>query len=228
MKSVMRLLMLMAALGLLSAAPPPWWTTQNILTPNAAANDYAAANLGQVKTIAAKAATEMDRRFPGGAGPAIASLIATWRQPPAPGVVRNDYAAVNQGQLKAVARLFYDRLAELGYQGPPLAPGKKYPWPTATTGANDYAAVNLGQVKYLFSFDPALVRLGTPGDADGNGLPDAWELKYFGHLGVDPNADPDGDGISNLVEYLTGRNPTKGELPDTTGVVNLRVYSPNR
>jgi subtilisin family serine protease len=46
-------------------------------------------------------------------------------------------------------------------------------------------------------------------DTDGNGLPDWWELKYFGHLtGTDPNADPDHDGMSNLAEWLAGTNPT--------------------
>jgi hypothetical protein len=49
----------------------------------------------------------------------------------------------------------------------------------------------------------------TTGDTDGNGLPDWWELKYFGVLtGTDPNADPDHDGVSNLNEYLAGTNPT--------------------
>jgi hypothetical protein len=44
-------------------------------------------------------------------------------------------------------------------------------------------------------------------DLDHNGLPDAWELQYFGHTGVDPNADPDHDGVSNLQEYLAGTSP---------------------
>src|SRR5262249_9691413 len=35
-------------------------------------------------------------------------------------------------------------------------------------------------------------------DGDGNGLPDAWEIFWFGRTGIDPNADPDGDGASNL------------------------------
>jgi hypothetical protein len=48
-----------------------------------------------------------------------------------------------------------------------------------------------------------------PLDADGNGLPDSWEQLYFGHLGVDPNADPDGDGLSNLQEYQYHTNPTR-------------------
>jgi hypothetical protein len=44
-------------------------------------------------------------------------------------------------------------------------------------------------------------------DSDANGLPDAWELKNFSHLGVNPNADADGDGMSNKQEYLAGTNP---------------------
>jgi hypothetical protein len=46
-----------------------------------------------------------------------------------------------------------------------------------------------------------------PGVLDTNGLPVAWELQNFGMTGVDPNADPDGDGLSNLQEYLAGTDP---------------------
>lgn len=46
-------------------------------------------------------------------------------------------------------------------------------------------------------------------DSDNNGLPDWWELQYFGHLtGTNPNTDPDGDGASNLAEFLSGTDPT--------------------
>jgi hypothetical protein len=45
-------------------------------------------------------------------------------------------------------------------------------------------------------------------DSDASGLPDAWERSYFGHLGVNPKADTDGDGMSNLDEYFAGTNPT--------------------
>ncbi len=44
-----------------------------------------------------------------------------------------------------------------------------------------------------------------PPDANGNGLPDAWEAAY----GLsDPDGDADGDGQSNLAECLANTNPT--------------------
>lgn len=50
-----------------------------------------------------------------------------------------------------------------------------------------------------------------PLDSDGNGVADAWEQQYFGRIGVDPNADPDGDGLNNLREYRAGTNPNNGQ-----------------
>jgi hypothetical protein len=47
-----------------------------------------------------------------------------------------------------------------------------------------------------------------PTDFDKNGLPDAWELQYFGHVGVNLNDDPDHDGLSNWYEYKLGYDPT--------------------
>lgn len=44
-------------------------------------------------------------------------------------------------------------------------------------------------------------------DTDSNGIHDNWEAFHFGSTGIDPNADPDGDGISNRAEYLFGLNP---------------------
>jgi len=45
-------------------------------------------------------------------------------------------------------------------------------------------------------------------DSNGNGLPDSWELAYFGNLNQTATGDPDGDGVSNLQEFLDGTNPT--------------------
>jgi len=45
-------------------------------------------------------------------------------------------------------------------------------------------------------------------DANGNGIPDWWELQYFHNLSQTALGDYDGDGVDNLDEYLEGTNPT--------------------
>jgi uncharacterized repeat protein (TIGR01451 family) len=60
-------------------------------------------------------------------------------------------------------------------------------------------------------------------DGNGDGLPDGWQIKYFGAVNAPaaaPNADPDGDGISNLQEFLMGTDPT---LPAPAAPSNLTV-----
>ncbi len=44
-------------------------------------------------------------------------------------------------------------------------------------------------------------------DFDGDGIPNWWEMMYFGGNG-DPLFDADGDGLNNLGEYIAGMNPT--------------------
>ena len=67
--------------------------------------------------------------------------------------------------------------------------------------------------------------VGEP-DSDGDGLPDSWELQYFGNLNQSANDDPDGDGLTNLQEFQQGRNPTKSALADDGDFVNLQLYTP--
>jgi alpha-tubulin suppressor-like RCC1 family protein len=62
--------------------------------------------------------------------------------------------------------------------------------------------------------DSVVVSSDTPRepDADGNGLPDDWEVRHFGIVGIDASADPDSDGLNNLDEWRHHTDPNK---PDT-------------
>lgn len=51
---------------------------------------------------------------------------------------------------------------------------------------------------------PALLMI----DSDADGVADSWETNFFGNLNQNAVADLDGDGVSNLQEFLDGTSPT--------------------
>jgi hypothetical protein len=96
--------------------------------------------------------------------------------------------------------------------GSPFATGN------SMIGANENKS-GLIQVLFTGNTDPDL-------DADANGLPDAWEEQYFSAQAVDPLADSDGDGTSNLMEYLAGTNPTdRSSKFQPTGALTGLTYN---
>ncbi len=192
-ESLMLLLFSSLMLQSMQAAAPGWWTDRSVLRPGTAADDFAVANVGQLKNLAIKAAQEMNDSLIGGAGPEITSLLATWSNAPASETKRDDYAALNAGQLKAVAKKFYDRLAIVGDSTPGM-----YPW----NGANgdDYALVNVGQLKAVFAF----------GIAMGSEV-----------LLAMAEVDNDNDGFSDLDEYLSGTDPLNADSMPNGGYVSL-------
>jgi hypothetical protein len=44
-------------------------------------------------------------------------------------------------------------------------------------------------------------------DTFGIGIADDWQRMHFGYVGIDPNADPDHDGMSNYAEFWSGTDP---------------------
>ncbi|MDD4869425.1 MAG: hypothetical protein PHR77_02600 [Kiritimatiellae bacterium] len=173
---------------------PSWWTNRGVIITNfVITNDFAAANLGQLKWFATNAYDEFQTYLPGGAGTNIANMVAGFS-------VSNNYVAINIGQLKNVSAPFWVRLIEIGYTN-------GYPWTTNTiSDDNDFAVANIGQVKNVFNFD--LFGYSFSADSDADGLPDWWERKYFGSsTAANTMADSDSDGLSNLNEYNYLTNP---------------------
>jgi len=70
----------------------------------------------------------------------------------------------------------------------------------------------------LASVRTDLIRKGV--DSNGDGMPDGWKLQHFGSILVDPAADPDGDGASNVQEYLDGTDPF-----DPASVLRITAYN---
>ena len=62
----------------------------------------------------------------------------------------------------------------------------------------------------------------TTQDSDNDGLPDWWELRFFGNLAQGANDDPDGDGFTNAVEYAHGTRPNVIEALEQGGVSRRR------
>ena len=230
--------LLALALTLALSAPaqaqaPSWWTNQCVLNTNQA-SDYALINQGQLKALAKTTFLEMQQL--GAADSTLTDIVAGFSN-------TNNFAPVNIGQLKYLAKPFYDRLNALGMDdvpdAMPLGMTGAYPWSSATT-TNDYALANIGQAKYVFSFDLEI-------DSDNDDLPDLWELAHFADLDENASGDADQDGLTNLQEYQMGLNPivadTDGDgvsdgaevaqgrdphaasVSDSTGTVNLKVFT---
>lgn len=53
--------------------------------------------------------------------------------------------------------------------------------------------------------------MASPDDADGDGMADAWELRYFGTLSRNGLADFDHDGLTDLQEFFLGTDPTRSD-----------------
>jgi hypothetical protein len=59
------------------------------------------------------------------------------------------------------------------------------------------------------------------GDSNNDGLPDSWQIQYFGsptNSAAAPNATPAGDGVPNWMKYLLGLNPLIPGISVTNGL----------
>jgi Tol biopolymer transport system component len=77
-----------------------------------------------------------------------------------------------------------------------------------TSAAEDLVAGDFNSQLDVFT---AGVPVLPTADSDGDGLPDDWELYYFGDLTHDGMADTDGDGLTDRAEWIAGTNPRDPE-----------------
>lgn len=94
----------------------------------------------------------------------------------AAGTTQKDFSAINQGQLKAVAKPFYDRLAELFA----AFGGYAKPWTDATADDTSFAVASIGQLKNVFACNR---------DSDSDGMTDLFELTWGNRSGRNPEDD---------------------------------------
>lgn len=240
-------------------ADPSWWTSGS--TPLKASGsfpveaNYSPANIGQLKNAAARAKEHLHAAYPGGPWQEIDDLVA--EMGPANGTsfttaeINEHYGIANIGQLKSVAKVFYEALSEAGYnsrqnlrdRGYPSTWKYFYPYDPYAPIEGNYAPANVGQLKMVFSFDLAGFNPASTTDTDGDGLSDVWEIQN----GFDPNLadennngivdgsdDFDGDGVTNLAEKSGNTDPwNAGDATnppsitaDTTNQTSLMVWTP--
>jgi len=65
-------------------------------------------------------------------------------------------------------------------------------------------------------------------DTDRDGLPDWWEMRWFGNLTAAAAGDPDGDGLTNAEEYRMGTDPRKATVFGPLGAREFGVATPWR
>ena len=151
-------------------------------------------------------------------------------------VVANDYAAVNQGQLKWFAR---NAMLEMNKNLPEGAGSNVVSLVNSFSNANNYKPVNIGQLKYVASlFYDRLIRAGvtnaypwsaaTADDAD-YAIANLGQLKNVFNFTV-PNffsgIDSDADGMTDAWEvyYFGDLSHTANEDDDHDGLCNLEEF----
>ncbi len=71
----------------------------------------------------------------------------------------------------------------------------------------DEVRISSGIARWTTNFTPRVSPYGVL-DSDNDGMQDDWEVHYFGDTSRDGTGDYDGDGITDVQEYLNGSDPT--------------------
>jgi hypothetical protein len=92
------------------------------------------------------------------------------------------------------------------------------------SGLTNWTPLSVAQIGRTNLF----IRLKSWASSDASGLPEWWELEYFGTTGINPNAqDLAGDGWSNWQKFKMGLNPNVFYTPPAPQGVTVNYNSAN-
>ncbi|MBX3735633.1 MAG: choice-of-anchor D domain-containing protein [Candidatus Didemnitutus sp.] len=92
-------------------------------------------------------------------------------------------------------------------------------WTLDGVRQQDAWGVSRGQISFTVTgADREAVAYLFTGDTDNDGVPDAFEQRYYGTLANDAASDSDGDGVTLLAEYTAGTNPLYANSTSDGGV----------
>ena len=82
-----------------------------------------------------------------------------------------------------------------------------FSWTPSVGQAGNYTITYTASDGVLKATRTATIKVNPAGDTDGDGMDDAWEMQNFGTLDRDGTGDLNGNGISDLQEFLNGTDP---------------------
>jgi N-acetylmuramoyl-L-alanine amidase len=191
---------------------PVWWSQGNppVTIPGAEINNKGAANIGQAKYMAKSALEALAAISPTLSSSIEADLVGpgkvieSFAVPPNPTAewLQSQKAPLLIGQLKAISAPFYNRLhtaspewleTQRKLNGTNVV-GTHLPWKQNVHDQN-MSMATIGQLKAVFAlrFEDFPVALTF----------EQWIANFYntGDTNADPNADTDGDGITNIINY---------------------------
>lgn len=229
------------------SAVPDWWAERNVIDPNVDEVNHGVLNTGQLRWMSRQAGAELNAVLQGSEAP---SFVHPQPDTVVLGANAEAFAPVNLGQLKAMAKPFYDSInalhsvhgpaflsdsldrsevpsanrstASSSQSVPPLnyITGGVYPWSLSGPVPDNHAPALVGQLKAMFSINFAADAVVAGEVPDG--LPDLFELALIKHH---PDFQPGGQfaGVSDIsnISWQAGDSEISVTLPGATGPVGL-------